>query len=276
LAFDTTAVVLFIWAPSALDLANSRYRVEHAKGHVQDFKTEVIAFNQSHPYAAVCEPSADGTEDLYKAKLVKPMPVRLPGIAFDIVSGLRSALDLAGYSAAIAGGKSEASGTRIRAGFPFRDFLSEIEGARTGESKDIPKEIFDVMVSFKPYKGGNDLLWALNKLTNTEKHRIVVPANVATGATSIRHFEVTGDSVLNEARFGVGFWDSGKNELIWARMKRGGKLNADIKFRGFIAMGDVEGIVGKPAFPILNGFVAEVTTILDAIEAEATRIRLGA
>jgi hypothetical protein len=164
------------------------------------------------------------------------MPVRLPGIAFDIVSGLRSALDLAGYSAAIAGGKSEASGTRIRAGFPFRDFLSEIEGARTGESKDIPKEIFDVMVSFKPYKGGNDLLWALNKLTNTEKHRIVVPANVATGATSIRHFEVTGDSVLNEARFGVGFWDSGKNELIWARMKRGGKLNADIKFRGFIAM----------------------------------------
>jgi hypothetical protein len=28
---------------------------------------------------------------------------------------------------------------------------------------------------FKPYKGGNDLLWALNGICNVNKHRMLVP-----------------------------------------------------------------------------------------------------
>lgn len=81
---------------------SSKYNIEHAKRRLTEFEWEVAAFRKSNPYAQVVEQNADGTEDFYKVKLIKSMPVGLPGIASDCLNALRSALDSAGYAIAIA------------------------------------------------------------------------------------------------------------------------------------------------------------------------------
>jgi hypothetical protein len=254
----------------ALDLSSPRYLIEHAKRRVAEFKAELLAYGNSNPYASVLEHNRDGTEDIYKIKLVKPIPFGLNGIAFDAANGLRSALDQGGYATAIASGKSESAGRRIRAAFPFCDNPTEVKGRRNGEGRDIPQEIFDLMFSFKPYLGGNELLWSLNKLANSNKHRILAPFAMINAAMKIPHLE-TGHII--EARWPPQ-WDSAKNEMMWLRQKRGSKLKGEVQFVGFVSFNKIEPISRQPADAIFDRLVTEVTTILDAIEAKAARIGL--
>ena len=114
---------------------------------------EITVFNKTNPCTQVIERDPNTAEFVHKIKLVKPLPVALSGIVFDVVVNLRSALDQAGFAVAVA------AGTNGRAAhFPFGKTLAEVRSRAKEGSKNIPKEIFDVMVSAKPYKGGNDLL----------------------------------------------------------------------------------------------------------------------
>ena len=133
-------------------LHDSRYSVEHAKRRIRELEGEITVFNKTNPCARVLERDPNTTEYVHKIKLVKPLPVALSGIAFDVVTNLRSALDQAGFAIAVAAGKKGKD-----AHFPFGDTLAEVQSRAGRRSKDIPKEIFDVMVSAKPHKGGNDL-----------------------------------------------------------------------------------------------------------------------
>src|ERR1700720_3862881 len=133
-------------------LHDSRYSVEHAKRRIRELEGEITVFNKTNPCARVLERDPNTTEYVHKINLVKPLPVALSGIAFDVVTNLRSALDQAGFAIAVAAGKKGKD-----AHFPFGDALAEVQSRAGRRSKDIPKKIFDVMVSAKPHKGGNDL-----------------------------------------------------------------------------------------------------------------------
>lgn len=248
---------------------DSKYTLAHAKRRLAEFEGEVAAFLNSNPYAKVIEQNADGTEDLYKIKLVKPMPIGLPGVAFDTVNNLRAALDQAGFAAARAAGNNGRE-----AHFPFRENSTEMQGTirqhagGKGPSKDIPAEIFTLMVAFQPYKGGNDLLWALNKLCNTQKHKIVVPMAIANAGALFKRviFERGPASIM------IPRWDSAKQEMILVRIARGVPRSIDIEVDTFIAIGKVDGVEGQPAIGILNGLAGVVERIIMAIEAESRRI----
>ncbi len=242
---------------------SSRYSIEHAKRHISQLEREIGAFVKSRPYTQVVETNAKGTEDSYKIKLTKPLPAALPGIAFDSANNLRSALDQAGYAVATAAGKRGRD-----AKFPFGDTLAEVQSRVKRGSKDIPKEVFDIMVARQPYKGGNNLLWALNKLANTNKHEVIVPMVLATG-----NMHVT------KAYFGrvVGLewpprWDSTKNEMVIATVPYGETPHIDLQIQILVAIGKVEGVGGQPALPVFNGMLTEVQNSLTTIEAEALRL----
>jgi hypothetical protein len=193
--------------------------------------------------------------------------VRRPcsGIVFDAVTNLRSALDQAGFAVAVAAGKKGKD-----AHFPFGDTLAEVQSRAGGPSKDIPKEIFDVMVSAKPYKGGNDLLWALNKLCNTNKHEMIIPMGMAVGGVVM----ASGPSMKGLLSIGGHRWDSAKNEMEFLRT--GTTTIADIngQFTISVAIGKIEIVEGQPALKIFNATAGEVERVLMAIEAEARRIGL--
>lgn len=244
---------------------SSKYSVDHAKRHIRNLETEASIFFGTRPYAVVVETNANGTEDAHKIKLVKPMPVSLPGIAFDALNSLRSSLDQAGYAIAIACSKSGK-----KAHFPFGDRADEVESRRKSSSKDLPKEIFDLMAAFKPYKGGNDLLWALNKLCNSHKHEIITPVAFYTGHMSINNLVLSGGPA--SFTFSRPEWDSDKNELIFARIAHGSKLDMDAQFEPCIVFADVDTVFRQPAVPIICQMGSIVESIIMALEAEATRL----
>ena len=45
--------------------------------------------------------------------------------------------------------------------FPFADRHYELERVIKGRCKNVPPEIIHLIQTFKPYRNGNDLLWAL-------------------------------------------------------------------------------------------------------------------
>src|SRR5688572_6408967 len=132
-------------------LSDARYTLSHAKRRISEFEAEVKAFVDSQPYARVIETDPTGSK-IYKIKMTKPLPIALKGIALDIVVNLRAALDQAGFAIARAFKK----GTGKHAHFPFGSNPGEVASRHKHQSKDLPKQIFDVMAAFMPYKGGND------------------------------------------------------------------------------------------------------------------------
>src|ERR1700733_1094935 len=246
---------------------SSKYSIQHAKRHVATFETEVSIFFNSRPYASVVEHNANRTEDFHKIKLIRPMPAALSGIAFDAVNNLRPALDQACHAVGIAhGGKTRHSH------FPFGDSLKQIEGQTKGKghSSNMPQEIIDLILGFKPYKGGNDLLWSLNQLCNSQKHEIVMPSAIAVGGMHI-------ENMVMQNAISMQFppkWDSSKNEMVIAHLKHGSQYQNNFQIQTFIAIGDVDVIRNQPAVGVLNELVRITESIVTAIEAESLRIGL--
>lgn len=190
-----------------VSLESSRYCIERAKHHIRDFEWQVIEFYASKPYTKIIETDSDTSEELHKIKLVKPMPIALPGIAFDVVNNLRPALDQACY--AINPQKNGSS-------FPFARNTKHFENSINGKTKHLPKEIVDLIRRFKPYKGGDNLLWALNELCNANKHAIVCPVATVSGGVAADTLVMRGPGKMLPPR-----WDRTKNEMILFRLKPG-------------------------------------------------------
>src|SRR4051812_48115191 len=103
-------------------LQNAKYRLEHAMRHIDDFKKKCAVFAASGPCEKVIE--KEGLTEVHKIKVSKPIPVELHGLAFDIVSNLRSALDLLGHEIAVAAGGGD------NGKFPFGDEQKAVEGQK--------------------------------------------------------------------------------------------------------------------------------------------------
>lgn len=245
-------------------LESSRICVARAIHHVGDLETKISAFMDTDPYQPTVEKYFETDEYIHKIKLVKPMPPMLSCIAFDAISNLRSALDQAGFFFAKAANPS----TRGKyTHFPFGDTAADANGAHAGMSREIPKRIFDVMIRFQPYKGGNDLLWAMNKLCNTNKHRILVPMAVATKGVSGRiSIDARNSVVMINTR--EWRWDHSKNEMILGRGREGADFQYDLKFSYLVSFADIDVVIDKPATDILHTLVDITGNILTALEAE--------
>ncbi|MDQ3648965.1 MAG: hypothetical protein M3458_01545 [Acidobacteriota bacterium] len=238
---------------------SSKYTLARAKHHIHDFERQVAEFFDTNPYRTVIETDPNTAEEVHKFKLIKPMPVALPGIASDAINNLRNALDHAAFACLKTG---------RHASFPFADSATKIENVIKGRCKDMPKEIADLMRAFEPYKGGNNLLWAMNQLCNSNKHAIVCPVATRSGGIFYRRVVLTEGGSLNT--FPV--WDRTKNEMEIFRVSPGGASEANFDIATCIAFRDVEFVDGQPANTLLNEFARIVESIIMAIEAEMRRL----
>lgn len=243
---------------------SSKFGIEWADYHFDELIREADAF-MPNSYATVSEMDSEGAYKLIKFRLTKPMPISLTGHVLDIVYNLRAALDQAIY--AVANLNNTLKGTPY---FPIRNSVAEFEVAMKGLARNLPKEIADLIRTFQPYKGGNNLIWALNRLCNTHKHGIIQPFPI--GATSGK---------LSGTGKGGGVqvplhpeWDSGKNEMILIRIPVNGDHTVDFDFTFNIVFGEIEFVHRKEISSVLNKFFDIVKGIIVAIESETRRIGL--
>jgi hypothetical protein len=246
--------------------ASPKRRIASAQKRIKDLQAGIKSFLNGKPYARVVEPYADGTNQAHTVKLVRPMPDDVIDDAIWAAEALRSALDQAGFASSVASGKINPKRTH----FPIADSLAQLETdvIGRGRCKDLPPEILALFRSFQPYKGGNDLIWALNQVANGTKHRLLIPIGMATGRTSIKHFHA---AELSQFRSDPQ-WDTEKDEIIFAVIGPDTHVEYDMQLTFFVAFGPVEVIRRQPAIAVLNAMASEVERVILAAEAETRRL----
>lgn len=237
---------------------SAKRRLVRAQKHVANLDREISRFLYNKPYKITVELDADGTYETHKFTFTKRLPAICDDLAFEAMFTLRSVLDQTAYAAAAASGKVRPK----RASFVIRDDAAGFENSLRGWPGDLPDEIKTLFRQLKPYKGGNDALWTLNKLRNSA-HTALIAVTVAGASVDIRH-----------ARYSAALdrldpvWDSVKNEIAFARGKRGQKWDYEVRSTLAIGFDEIDLGVPQPAVTILNAAGHEIINILLAAEAK--------
>jgi len=248
--------------------ASSRSKLAWAKENLfPDLQRRIEEFHNLEPYAKIIEPDTQAGWEVHKIKLIKPFPESFGNLVGDLVGNLRETLDTAGHSIATAVGKPNAKNTA----FPFARDVTQMANS-IGRSADLPKEIQSLFCGFQPYRGGDDLLWALNELCNGKKHKFITPMATV---------------MWRGHAFAKGFgrpitmpdppkWDSAKDEMVVIKLGPivipDATWDYDFDFFPFVAINEIPVVEGKPVLGILYQFCLKVESILMAIEAEARRL----
>lgn len=244
-----------------------RLSVEHAKSHIDEIDVLTARFVESQPYTLVVEDDPlYPTHELRFLRPTKSLPYRISGLAGDALVNLRNSLDHAGYFVAVAAGKGGKN-----AHFPFGDTVVDLEGNRKRRSKDIPKEMFDFMAAFKPFRDGNVSLWTLNKLAGSKKHEPLLRAEMHVFEIIIDSdaTQLTLDPMLNKIHHPR---SNGDMPVGWRR-KSDPERHENFEVAILVRFNDAIAL-GKPATALLRDFSRVVERVLSGIEAEARRLGL--
>jgi hypothetical protein len=160
-----------------------RLKIERAKQHISDLHMRLLAFAQTDFYTLVVEKDSKTGEQALELEITKPVPEELALVMGDALHNLKSALDWTVNEVVFRRLKFYDSHTR----FPLRETAQDLKGTIKGglikqASPAVTNYIVDVV---KPYKGGNDALWALHDLNILDKHRLLLPVMQATALVGV-------------------------------------------------------------------------------------------
>jgi hypothetical protein len=153
-------------------LALIRVKVERAKKHLAELETEINA-NTGETLRIFCMKPDPKTGNL--APYHGPMPIsnfNLLAVAGDVVQNLRTALDHLAYHLAQVGNPTVEPSRDVS--FPISRDAETHESRKAGKVKGMREDAKKAIDALKPYKGGNDALWLLHDLNNTDKHRFLL------------------------------------------------------------------------------------------------------
>lgn len=191
-----------------------------------------------------------------------PAPKKAKAIVKDILNNLRSSLDHATFASAV----SLESARLSQVKFPFGDTEAEAAGDLKRRGRDLRPEIGDLCLGFKPFRGGNALLWSLNKARNINEHRALIHIGIDLGDTS---FAYSFDQPINTIH--APMWLDDETALL-VPMAGDGDRSVEVTIGHNYHLGDVADLATKPAVATLNALAGEVERVIVAIEAETLRL----
>jgi hypothetical protein len=155
-----------------------RLKIERAKKHVLDLKSEIEAFHQRNPYCLVMDEDPQASQRVFRIKILEKVPPIWGTIVGDAVHNLRASLDLLMNDLVIAAGGRPHRSTQFPIGPEVKElrpsFLEKIKGAKPTAKRLIER--------LKPYDGGSKAgaaLWRLHEIDIRDKHRLLVPVGAA-------------------------------------------------------------------------------------------------
>lgn len=245
-------------------MESPRYQLARAREKFQDIQAALARFAETRPFALVTEESPSTGMRKTVLRRVKNTPISIAAAVNDAFEPLRKALDQVGYAVA------KAANLRGKyCAFPFGDTEKEVRGRFTGGSRELPHEILELMVSFRPYKNGDQQLWALNEIANTSKHRITMTFPGSVSGVSVHNLSMSGTGYI------MGPWNEGLGEMTIAEVTKDTSLViGDVSYSVQLVFGDIPFVHGKPIDPTFFYVESLVKNILDAVEAKAVEMGL--
>ncbi len=236
-----------------------RYTLLNAKRHARAFARDFDYYASTRPYSIVKESDLCTGNTKVVLKLDRQPPLSLANVANDAFENLRKSLDQLGF--AIASSVHPEKKKRLKCAFPFAATESDIQGVVARNSGDLPAPIVERMISFKPFKDGDPLLWALNEISNCSKHRITKAILSPVGAITADQISLRGPGAM------FGRWDAANSEMMIASYAAGSELSIDgLKFQAYPAFGDIEVVKSEPLLPVFDALAEKVQHILDDVE----------
>jgi len=166
-------------------LASPKRRLARAKEKIRRLEKRIATFAKNKPGILSVDTDAHGITT-HAFKFRRQIPDSWADAAVEAIEALRSALDQTGYAIAVRAGVAAPR----NAYFPFGDTPAELDANAKGRCKDLPSEIRALFRAFDSYEGGNYALWALNKLCNANKHRLLIPVALTAGAAGISRLTI--------------------------------------------------------------------------------------
>jgi hypothetical protein len=248
-----------------IDHFGSAYqRLKRAKSHIKQLDTKIRRFFQKGPHKTLVKEDPNTGEQTLSIKFTKRLPDDFELLVTEALEHMRHALDQATYASTVASGVVAPK----NAPFPFADTPEQLENAIKGRCKDVPQEILALARAFKPYKGGNIPLWALNKAAN-KKHTFLMPVGIGQGGMYIRNVEVIDSGPFSVL---VPRWDRAENEIPILRYGKQSKVKYDLDVHFSVAFQEGDATAGEPVIPVLSTMAREVERVLAAFEAETRRL----
>jgi hypothetical protein len=248
--------------------ASSRQRVARAQAHIRYLDTLVKAFIRRKPYKHVIQPHPDGIHEIHKLKARRRhLPRSFVDVSTDAIENLRAALDHAAYTIAIAHRITNPKILKSIA-FPFGANHVAFTVRMRNCCPGFPKEILTLLESFKPYYGGDNILWAINELANTSKHKTLT--TVAFRITEAYTHEIRG---MGNMQFPPQ-WDRANNEFVLGMVKRKAHVTYNVSLAFNVGLDDIPSIAGNPICGALNAITRKIDYIVTELELEARRIGL--
>jgi hypothetical protein len=170
---------------------SARRKIERANHHIKEVQSQIVAFLATDFHHPVVEKDPE-TGNL-RLNFWHPGPHAMPGFGAtigDAVHNLRCALDHT-----ISEIVRMCGGNDVNVHFPMHETREELKKSIDhGLKKKIGPELCSFIIeTIKPYRCGNYPLWALNKLDNLDKHRMILVTNYT---VTIGVYTVDKDSLL--------------------------------------------------------------------------------
>ncbi|MBS0253453.1 MAG: hypothetical protein JSR78_20530 [Proteobacteria bacterium] len=242
-------------------LLSPKLKIERANKHIVDATAQIITFlnTNGNLIETFMEPEPGGLRQIIKARFLKRPPPEIAGAVGDAISNLRSSLDHLVRCLAI----NHSGSPPYDAAFPFDKDRDKFESpgtqrkiaALSPEAQQMIRDLQPYAVSeTEPEKGGNNMLWALNKLRNSDVHRLIAPIGMVTVGHKL-NVQTRGHLGLNtiEAPKWVRFDEDMTAELMrvpGAASDIQGNLQTGID----IGFGDIEPVAGYPVLRVLHDF----------------------
>lgn len=245
-----------------------RLKLQQAEKHIADVRALAAEFlgDGLNLVEVYLESDPDGLRQIIKARSLKKPPFRISLTASDAISNMRSALDYLVKCLAAKNGKSIKE-----AAFPFAGDWKQFESdgvqnkirALNADAKRMIQNLQPFPVSEgEPDKGGNNKLWAMNKLRNVDIHEMVVPIGLASLGVnaSVQSQGHLGRNVFQvPTRFG--FEADGTAEV----MRIPGKpedVRGQVSLAIEVGFGEIFPVAGYPVLMVLGDFYGLTSQIV--------------
>lgn len=256
--------------PTASIFNSAQQKLSRAKQHAVEFNSREQEFLKRACSGPVTETEPSGHK-VIKLKFSGPVPLEIASVVSDAVNNLRDSLDHVAYATAEVGLHG---GHPRYASFPFAGSVAQLENSIKGRSKEVPEKILDLFRKLKPYRGGDDQLYALNTLANADKHKMLRPMALSIGNFNIDLHRL-GGGMLGIGGHDSFAWDSAQNEIIVARYTKDALVDlSGIELQVFLVFDEATLQAGDPVGRILDVLAHKVETILASVEAESRAICL--
>jgi hypothetical protein len=165
------------------DLREAYAAADWAITHLKGFQQQLKAWIDTPPYSLIEEPHPEMGQKLLKLRIDRPLPIIFNAEMGAIINTIRTSLDLLASALARRNGK-EPSADRH---FPFYPTLYDfIDPLNMAKRKNWLSERERILIEeLKPYRGGNNRLFALHHFDVIRKHERLIDVRIVPTAINM-------------------------------------------------------------------------------------------